>query len=113
FKEFPIRKAQKEKEFTKTETSAQEQTVIGRSSHTLPENLNDPDQSNIPEGLPSHVLTSDKMTEELMNHLSGYTMNEMAEMEWASIEKYIRSILPPRGATTKDSKAAKPVKTES
>ena len=114
FKEFPIRKAQKEKELKKIEASAHEQTAIVRSSHKLPDNLNDLDQSSILEGLPSHVLTTDKMTEELMNHLSGYTMNEMAEMEWASIEKYIRSILPPRGATTIDSKAVvKPVKTES
>lgn len=98
FKEFPIRKAQKDKEVAKIEAPTQ----------ALIENLDDTEQPQTRDALPSHVLTTDKMTEELNNHLSGYSMNEMAEMEWDSIERYVRSILPPRAAS-KDSKAVKAI----
>jgi len=75
-------------------TDPEKQAAISRLPSALIDELNEPGQSSTTM---ISVSPTESLTETEFEVQSKYTMAQMAELEWASIEKYVSAVLPARG----------------
>ncbi|KAF8476954.1 hypothetical protein BDZ91DRAFT_787566 [Kalaharituber pfeilii] len=79
----------------------EKQSAISRLPSALIDELDEPGHSPKAVSTIIPLLPSVPLTEKEIQMQSTYTMAEMAELEWAAIEKYVTAILPPRGRNQK------------
>lgn len=86
---------------TSTEKSAdpEKQAAISRLPSALIDELDEPGHPEQSSAVIISVPPTESLTETEIEVQSKYTMAQMAELEWASIEKYVSAVLPARGRT--------------
>ena len=80
-------------------TDPEKQTAISRLPSGLIDELDEPGHPKQSSTTIISVPPTETLTETEIEVQSKYTMAQMAELEWASIEKYVNAVLPARGRT--------------
>lgn len=84
---------------TEKTTDPEKQAAISRLPSALIDELDEP---GLPEQSSTAIISvppTESLTETEIEVQSKYTMAQMSELEWASIEKYLSAMLPARGRT--------------
>ena len=90
----------------------EKQVAISRLPSALIDELDEPGEPGEPDRNSTATISlppAESLTETEMEAQSQYTMAQMAEIEWAAVEKFIMAVLPARGRTgTREALVRKP-----
>lgn len=85
----------------------EKQAAISRLPSALIDELDEPGHPKKCSSATISLSSSGSLTEMELEVQSKYTMAQMAELEWAAIEKYVSAVLPTRGRS-REALARKP-----
>lgn len=80
-------------------TDPEKQAAISRLPSALIDELDEPGHPEQSSTAIIPIPPTVSLTETEIEVQSKYTIAQMAELEWASIEKYVSAVLPARGRT--------------
>lgn len=92
FKSTPLKSSERN-------TDPEKQAAISRLPSALIDELDEPGHPEQSSAAIISVPPTESLTETEIELQSKYTMAQMAELEWASIEKFVGAVLPARGRT--------------